>query len=133
MSFSLEEGTIVEGKVTKIKPFGALVQLPGNIQGLVHISHISSSYVQNVDEFVSVGDVVKVKVLSVDTKTNKISLSIKDAAEKQPPRESAPAAYSERSHNPNAEASSSFEEKFKEYVKASNERLAGLNKRNKKR
>lgn len=136
MSLSLEEGSIVEGKVTKIKPFGALVQLPGNIQGLVHISHISASYVQNVDEFVSIGDIVKVKILYIDTKTNKVSLSIKDAVEKPPlppKKEAGFDHYEPRNQNAHTDSNSSFEDKFKEYVKASNERLAGLNKRNKKR
>lgn len=129
---NLEEGSIVEGKVTKIKPFGALVQLPGNIQGLVHISHVSSEYVQNVNEYVSVGDVIKVKILSVDAKANKVSLSIKEAnapTAPEPPKKE----YEKPRQNNSVDANSSFEDKFKEYVKLSNERLAGLNKRNKRR
>ncbi|MDR1643319.1 MAG: S1 RNA-binding domain-containing protein, partial [Clostridiales bacterium] len=39
-------GSIYEGKVVRLKPFGAIVSLPDNSQGLVHISHISNSYVQ---------------------------------------------------------------------------------------
>jgi predicted RNA-binding protein with RPS1 domain len=123
MELELEEGSIVEGKVMKIKPYGALVQLPGNAQGLVHISHISPSFVQNAEDFISVGDTVTVKILSADTKTNKYSLSIKEAAAESQPED----VGAEQSKD------ATFEEKFKEYVKSSNERLASLNKRNKKR
>ena len=125
---TLAEGSIVKGTITKIKPFGALVELPGNIQGLVHISHISSAYVQNVSEYLAVGDIVKVKVLTIDTKANKISLSIKEAEtaiERPEPKQ--------WDNSKNLESAATFEEKFKEYVKSSNERLAGLNKRNKKK
>ena len=76
---TIVEGSVIEGTITKIKPFGALVELPGNMHGLVHISHISSSYVQNVAEFLSIGDTVRVKVLSVDINKKRISLSIKQA------------------------------------------------------
>ena len=125
---TITEGVIVDGTVIKIKPFGALVELPGGVHGLVHISHISSAYVQNVDEYLSVGDAVKVKVLSIDTRSNKISLSIKEASPiVKPERPERPADYR------TPESSMTFEEKFKEYVKSSNERLAGLNKRNKKK
>ncbi|MDR3091110.1 MAG: S1 RNA-binding domain-containing protein [Clostridiales bacterium] len=123
---AIEEGRILEGKITKIKPFGALVQLPGNIHGLVHISHISSAYVQNIEEYVSIGDTVKVKVLAVDTKLNKISLSMKEAQDSPPPKR----AHDQGHHVP---TNLTFEDKLKEYTKISSERLAGLNKRNKKR
>ena len=126
----ISEGSIVEGTVNKIKPFGALVELPGGSQGLVHISHISSSYVQNINDYIAVGDVVKVKVLTIDTRSNKISLSIKDAEPMQQRIERPEPRYTEYVR---PEGGQTFEEKFKEYVKASNERLAGLNKRNKKK
>jgi len=126
---ALTEGIVVEGTVNKIKPFGALVELPGNVHGLVHISHISSSYVQNINDYIAVGDVVKVKVLSIDTKNNKISLSIKEAEPMQ--RTERPEVRHIEYRG--ADSPQTFEEKFKEYVKSSNERLAGLNKRNKKK
>ena len=127
--FTLTEGSIVEGTVNKIKPFGALVELPGGSHGLVHISHISASYVQNINDYIAVGDIVKVKVLTIDTRNNKISLSIKEAEPMQQRAERPEPRYAE--HRP--EGAQTFEEKFKEYVKSSNERLAGLNKRNKKK
>ena len=120
----VEVGSIVDGTILRIKPFGAIVSLPDNLQGLVHISHISTNFVQNVEEHLSIGDEVKVKVISKDPETGKISLSIKEA--------SVP-ARSEYRPRQAAAADSSFEDKFKEWLKASNERQAGLNKRNKRR
>ena len=66
MSEKLEIGTIVEGEVIKVKPFGAIVSIDGKNQGLVHISQISNSFVQDINDHIAVGDTVKVKVLSVD-------------------------------------------------------------------
>ena len=73
MSEKLEVGSIVEGKVVRVKPFGAIVSL-GNTQGLVHISQVANSFVQDINDHVKVGDMVKVKVLSID----EIIASLKD-------------------------------------------------------
>jgi predicted RNA-binding protein with RPS1 domain len=137
MSEKIEIGSIVEGKVSRIKPFGAIVLLPDNTQGLVHISHISTSYVQNIEEHVSMGDMVKVKVISSDPVTGKISLSIKDTMPKPAVTQNNSKPY--RNDNFKAKApmptgpSDLFEDKFKDWLKVSNDRHAGLNKRNKKR
>ncbi len=72
----LENGTILEGKVTGITKFGAFVSLPGGRSGLVHISEVAYSYVNDVNEFLKVGDDVKVKVINIDD-NNRINLSIK--------------------------------------------------------
>ncbi|MCL2852798.1 MAG: S1 RNA-binding domain-containing protein [Defluviitaleaceae bacterium] len=129
----LEVGAIVEGKVVNLKPFGAIVVLPDNTQGLVHISHISTSYVQNVNDYIATGDIVRVKILSIDPTTKKISLSIKEAAREtgQAEAHASPQGYYEKPRA--SEGGSTFEEKLKEWVKVSNERHAGLNKRNKRR
>lgn len=74
MSEKLEVGSIVEGKVVRVKPFGAIVSL-GNTQGLVHISQVANSFVQDINDHVKVGDMVKVKVLSIDEESHKIALS----------------------------------------------------------
>ncbi len=71
-------GAILEGKVTGITKFGAFVALPGGKSGLVHISNISDSYVNDINEFLSVGQDVKVKVTNID-QNNRINLSIKHA------------------------------------------------------
>ena len=131
-SEKLEIGAIVEGKVVNLKPFGAIVVLPDNTQGLVHISHISTSFVQNVNDYISVGDVVKVKILSVDPTTKKISLSIKEAV-RQAGQGDAPANPPSFERSRQSEPSNTFEDKVKEWIKVSNERHAGLNKRNKRR
>ena len=80
----LEIGAILEGKVTGITKFGAFVSLPGGRSGLVHISEVAYSYVNDVNEFLSVGDSVKVKIISVD-ENNRINLSIKQTLP-PPPR-----------------------------------------------
>lgn len=94
----LEIGAIQEGKVTGITKFGAFVLLPGGKSGLVHISEIANAYVNDVNDFLKVGDTVKVKILSVN-EAGKVNLSIKQA---QP---SAPRpAYTPRPAQPSANA-----------------------------
>ena len=80
----IEVGSILEGKVTGITNFGAFVALPGNRSGLVHISEIAYSYVNDVHDHLTEGQEVKVKVIGVDA-NNRINLSIKQAAP-PPPR-----------------------------------------------
>jgi general stress protein 13 len=78
--FSLSKftvGSIVKGKVTGIQPYGVFVALDEETQGLVHISEIAHGFVKDIHEHVKIGDEVTVKILSVDEKANKISLSIK--------------------------------------------------------
>ena len=73
---SIEVGNKLKGKVTGIKKFGAFVELPEGKSGLVHISEVADNYVENVEDHLSVGDEVEVKVLSI-ADDGKISLSIK--------------------------------------------------------
>lgn len=70
-------GNLVEGKVQGITRFGAFIELPGGVVGLVHISEIADTYVKDVKDFIKEGDSVKVKVLNVAGK--KVGLSIKQA------------------------------------------------------
>ncbi|MGD6804334.1 S1 domain-containing post-transcriptional regulator GSP13 [Rossellomorea vietnamensis] len=90
MSTKYETGNVVTGKVTGIQPYGAFVALDENTQGLVHISEITHGFVKDVNEHLSVGDEVNVKVLSVDEAAGKISLSIR--ATEEPPAEEPKAA-----------------------------------------
>jgi general stress protein 13 len=83
MSEKIETGSIVTGKVTGIQPYGAFVALDGNTQGLVHISEITHGFVKDINDFLKVGDEVKVKVLSIDEEAGKIGLSIR--ATEEPP------------------------------------------------
>ena len=69
-------GSILDGKVTGITKFGAFVALPEGRSGLVHISEIAYSYVNEVSDYLKEGQEVKVKVIGID-QTNRINLSIK--------------------------------------------------------
>jgi uncharacterized protein len=73
----LQEGMELEGSVTNVTNFGAFVDLGVHQDGLVHISELSHKYVQDAREAVKVGDIVKVKVIGVDTTMKRISLSMK--------------------------------------------------------
>lgn len=115
---SIEKGQILQGRISGITNFGAFVQLPDNITGLVHISEVADSFVKDINEFLKVGDEVKVKVLSVDD-GGKISLSIRQAIEK-PKAQPKPKAQ--------AKPSASFEDKISRFMKDSDEKLASLNK-----
>ena len=77
MANEIEVGAILEGKVTGITKFGAFVSLPGGKSGLVHISEIAYSYVSDVNDHLSEGQDVKVKITDVDAENKRISLSIR--------------------------------------------------------
>ena len=74
----LEVGKIYEGKVTGITKFGAFVELDKDTTGMVHISEVANTFVNDIREHLTEGQTVKVKVLSVG-EDKKISLSIKKA------------------------------------------------------
>ncbi len=74
-------GTVVEGKVTKIVPFGAFIELGANVEGLVHISEMAQKHIDSPAQVVHVGDAVNVKVMDVNVERRRISLSMKAAAE----------------------------------------------------
>lgn len=78
----LDVGAIVEGKVTGITKFGAFVEIEKGVNGLIHISEISDSFVTDVSDFLEKGDLIKAKVLSTDN--GKISLSLKAAGPVSP-------------------------------------------------
>lgn len=75
---NLQTGAIVDGKVARITNFGAFVNI-GGVDGLVHISQITHDRLEKVEDALEVGQDVKVKILNVDTDSERISLSIKDA------------------------------------------------------
>ena len=62
---AVEVGSIVEGKITGVKKFGAFVALPGGQTGMVHISEVSNEYIQELSDVLSEGQTVKVKVMSI--------------------------------------------------------------------
>ena len=135
----LEIGAIQEGKVTGITKFGAFVLLPGGKSGLVHISEIANAYDNDVNDYLKVGDAVKVKILSVN-EAGKINLSIKQAQPSAPrpaytPRPAQPAANAPRPANTYRSApprggevapptgDASFEDKLKQFMQQSDSKI----------
>lgn len=133
---SLEVGSVVEGRVTGVTKFGAFVALPDGKSGLVHISEIANSYVSDVNEFVQLGQTVKVRILSVSPE-GKVNLSMKRAMEDaQPMRPNRPAAprpapraVNYTVNNTAMEVSGpsddlAFEERLKRFMQESDSRMA---------
>lgn len=133
MPEKIEIGSVLKGKVTSIKPYGAFVALDETHTGLVHISQVSHTYVKDINDYIKLGDEVDVKVLSVDEETGKISLSIKEtlpAPQEQPkaPRQQKPKTHStEKKIEPGF---NTLEDKLKAWLKQSNEIQEDINKRN---
>ncbi len=73
----LKEGMVLNGTVRNVIDFGAFVDIGVKHDGLVHISEMSNNYVKNPSEIVSVGDIVKVKVIGIDNEKQKVKLSMK--------------------------------------------------------
>lgn len=125
----LKEGAVVSGEVISTKPFGAFIKLESGETGLVHISQVSSKYVEKVEDELQVGATVKVKVLSIDP-AGKISLSIKALQEEQrPPRERRGGGDRRGGR---AKSPENFEDMMKKWMKSSEERLSALTAKQKK-
>ena len=73
----LKEGMVLTGTVRNVIDFGAFVDIGVKHDGLVHISEMSDKFIKNPSEIVSVGDIVKVKVIKIDTERQKVGLSMK--------------------------------------------------------
>lgn len=135
----LAVGTIVEGKVTGITKFGAFVALPEGKSGMVHISEVASSFVNDIKDFLQEGQTVKVKIINID-QTGRINLSIKKAQpqEQRPERSGGFAArqprFQQRSAAPRGRAAQqpkdpatmSFEDKLKAFMSDSESRQADV-------
>ena len=96
----VQPGMVLEGVVTNVTKFGAFVDIGVHQDGLVHISELSNRYIKDPSEAVKAGQIVKVKVLSADTKTKRIALSMKALmapASRLAPNKQAAAGSSERS------------------------------------
>ena len=123
----LEVGMILEGKVTGITKFGAFVELPGGETGMVHISEIAPTFVKEISEFVSEGDKVKVKIISISD-DSKISLSMKKALDElKMPKKSYKNAMPEWRPSNNND-SQSFEDMMSKFKKTSDEKMSDLKK-----
>ena len=141
-----EVGSVLEGKVTSIMKFGAFVSLGNGRSGLVHISEIANTFVNDVHDFLQEGQEVKVKVLS--TENGKINLSIKKALPQEPrtggQRPPRPAGQQRPTGAPVRPSGGprftqaqqplppsgdlSFEDKLKKFMTASEGKMADLNR-----
>lgn len=123
MSEKFEVGAVVTGKVTGIQPYGAFVALDENTQGLVHISEIKHGFVKDVSEHLTVGDEVKVKVLSVNEDEGKISLSIR-ATEKAPEKAPLQKIMKKNSEKSDVEVHgfNTLKDKLEEWIEQSDDR-----------
>ena len=141
-------GSILEGKVTSIMKFGAFVALEGGGSGLVHISEIANTFVEDVHDHLQTGQAVKVLVLSAEN--GRVNLSIKKALpqqERRAPRPLRPGpgpqaaprpASSPRPPQPQARAArpeplppsgdQAFEDKLKRFLSSSEGKMADLNR-----
>ena len=73
-----EDGKIVKGCVTGIESYGIFVNFDEYYSGLIHISEISNNFVRNINDYVDIGETIKVKILEVDHDNFQLKLSIKD-------------------------------------------------------
>ena len=78
----LNEGDILEGTVRNITEFGCFVDIGVGIDGLVHISNMSDKFIKDPNEIVTNSDIIKVKVIEIDKKRERIGLSMKNLKEK---------------------------------------------------
>ena len=134
----LQVGMVIEGKVTGITKFGAFVALPEGKSGLVHISEIANTFVNDVHDYVQDGQTVKVKIIGIGD-DGKINLSIKKADEhapqqrqdQRPPRPASaaqprhyggPRQAVPRANGPTGDVS--FEDKLKQFMQESDSRMA---------
>ncbi|MBR6510306.1 MAG: S1 RNA-binding domain-containing protein [Clostridia bacterium] len=137
----LTVGQIVEGKITGITNFGVFVDLGDGKSGLVHISEVARSYVNDIKEHVKINDIVKMKVLTISD-DGKISLSIRRALEneieekpkRQPRREKPQSAPSKPDGSytwtPRKPEPASFEEMMNRFKQTSDEKFSDLKRKN---
>ena len=76
-------GDIVTGRISGIQNYGAFVTLQNGMQGLIHISEISSKFVRNISDYLSLDKEIRVKIIDIDTKTNYARLSLKQIGERE--------------------------------------------------
>ncbi|MBR2179613.1 MAG: S1 RNA-binding domain-containing protein [Selenomonadaceae bacterium] len=141
----IEVGSVVDGVVSRITNFGAFVDIEGGKNGLIHISEISDVYVRDVHDFLSEGDKVQTKVISIDER-GKIALSLKQMKKQEQEtaeRESDISSRNRFSRNersdqrfergenkrPVRQLSASFEDKLSKFMKDSDERQADIKRK----
>ena len=134
----LKVGDIVEGKITGVTSFGAFADIGEGVSGMVHISEVSRSYVNDINDFLKVGDSAKMKVISI-SEDGKIALSIRKAMPDEPaptrakgqrpkPTPSKPdSSYVWEAEKP---APASFEEMMSKFKQRSDEKISDLKRKN---
>lgn len=135
----IEVGQILEGKITGITRFGAFVDIGEGKSGLVHVSEVASTFVNDIHDFIKEGDTIKVKVMSISD-DGKISLSIKKAVEQSAPREKNREVRQRNNNNteamhhavwtPRKSDSDSFEEMMARFKQTSEDKFSDLKKKN---
>ena len=135
----LTVGQIVEGKITGITNFGVFVDLGDGKSGLVHISEVARSYVNDIKEFVKLNDVVKAKILSIGD-DGKISLSMKKALEQEDKPKERERKEKRPVNNykpdgsytwmPKKQEPASFEEMMSRFKQTSDEKFSDLKRKN---
>lgn len=140
----ISEGAILTGKITGLTDFGAFVDLEGGKTGMIHISEVSTSYVKDIREFFTVGQDVKVCVVSVSPE-GKISLSSKRVVEfengtesdaeganrerrQRSERRQAPRVWTGQQASSGSGEKQSFEDMMASFKKQSEEKLTDLNR-----
>lgn len=131
----LSVGDIVEGKVTGITNFGVFVEIGDGKTGMVHISEVAQTYVNQISDFVKQGDVVKAKVLSISDE-GKVSLSMKKAEEPKPREKRQPKPVSDNKPDMSyvwtakKSESASFEDMLSKFKQTSDEKFSDLKRKN---
>ncbi|MDC3412389.1 S1 domain-containing post-transcriptional regulator GSP13 [Aquibacillus sp. 3ASR75-11] len=126
MADKFEVGQIIEGKVAGIQPYGAFVALNEEIQGLVHISEVTHGFVKDINEHLSIGDEVKVKIINIDEEKNKYSLSIRatEEAPKKPEKKAKPQKQqvNKQQEDNNSAGFNTLKDKLEEWIEQSEDR-----------
>jgi len=144
-SMNLEVGMIVEGKVTGITKFGAFVDLDGGKTGMVHISEVAPTYVNDIKDYLTEGQTVKVKIITIGD-DGKISLSIRKAMPQQrkpqssqgrsgmPPKQQSPSRPGNFEWQPPKKTEPmSLDDMINKFKQASDEKMSDLKRMENKR
>lgn len=124
---AIEVGQIINGKISGLAKFGAFVDLPGGQTGLVHISEVSDKYIDNINDELSEGEEIAVKVLAVSD-DGKISLSIRKVDSKSPSTEQKPSPSRQRNSKPmqRKQQHQDFDMMMSSFLKDSEDKLSSL-------
>lgn len=120
-------GDLLEGKVTGIKKFGAFVRLPCGTTGMVHISEVSSDYIEDLTEVLCEGQQVQVKVMGISD-AGKVSLSMKKTEEPSPRKIRADQGKTWQPKAKQASDNLSFEDMMSRFKTQSEEKISDLRK-----